>query len=53
MSLAIAFDWYREFDARVRLRELRRLLPNYNPQTARVLQAEDAWRIMERGHGDV
>ena len=47
--LAIAFDWYQEFERPIRLTELRSLKSNFNPQTANLLSADESARIMERG----
>jgi len=47
--LAISFDWYSEFRHPVSLRDLRRIKPNFNPQTANRLSADESAQIMERG----
>ena len=47
--LAIAFDWYRDFTAGVNLSRLRRVTPNYNPQSAHLLSAETAGAIFRDG----
>ena len=47
--LAIAFDWYEEFDRRVGLRELQQIIPGYTPQSAWVLGPGDARTILDRG----
>lgn len=47
--LAIAFDWYQEFERRVSLRDLQRIVPGYTPQTAWVLEPHHARTIVDRG----
>ena len=47
--LAIAFDWYDEFNNRVRLHEVQRIVSGYNPVTARSIQSDEARQIIDRG----
>ena len=51
--LAIAFDWYREFNREVTLPRLRRAIPKYNPQSAFLLDAGQAATILREGLGHV
>lgn len=51
--LAIAFDWYREFNREVTLPRLRRAISNYNPQSAFLLDAGQAATILREGLGHV
>ena len=51
--LAIAFDWYREFNREITLPRLRRIISNYNPQSAFLLDAGQAGAILREGLGRV
>lgn len=44
--LAISFDWYEEFESPVTLSQLRNFIPTYNPQSASVLQADQAQHLL-------